>query len=443
MLKYIVTITVSAIILAGCGRAHKAGQQQTAKEPAKEASSCGHDHSGHDHSAHAPAADSHAGHNHAATDSHAGHNHAAAESHAGHDHSGHDHAKPAPAEEESTHADEIIFPAAQAALTDFAVEQINPAPLRQVIRTSGQILPAQGDQVCLSAPVSGILSFGGVKLTEGSRIAKGQNIFYISSKNLATGDATDKITANYLKTKADYERMKELVADQIVSQKDYEAAKYAYQEAKAAYDAISAVTTPRGTAVVAPMSGFLVEVEVHEGDFVELGAVLASVSQNRRMELRAEVSQKYYSQLKSIRSARFRTPYGDAVLSINKMNGRLISVGQATPASGYMIPVIFEFDNPGDLMSGSYVEVYLLGTAREGVLSVPQSAITEQQGFYYVYVQLDEEGYQRREVKLGANDGERVEILSGIKAGERVVTRGAIQVKMAASSGEIPHGHSH
>ena len=74
---------------------------------------------------------------------------------------------------------------------------------------------------------------------------------------------------------------------------------------------------------------------------------------------------------------------------------------------------------------------------------VPITAISEQQGLYYVYVQLDEECYQRREVELGADDGLRVRILSGLEPGERVVTRGAVNLKMASASGAIPHGHEH
>jgi multidrug efflux pump subunit AcrA (membrane-fusion protein) len=155
------------------------------------------------------------------------------------------------------------------------------------------------------------------------------------------------------------------------------------------------------------------------------------------------VSQKYYGDLRTIRTARLRTPYGDKVLLLSAMNGRLLSVGQATAASGYMIPVTFEFDNPDGVVAGSWVEVWLLGALKEGVLSLPTGAVTEQGGLYYVYVQLDEEGYLRREVKLGASDGERVAIVSGLKAGEKVVTRGAVQVRMAAASGAIPHGHSH
>lgn len=73
---------------------------------------------------------------------------------------------------------------------------------------------------------------------------------------------------------------------------------------------------------------------------------------------------------------------------------------------------------------------------------MPEAALTESQGVYYVYVNLDEEGYRRQEVKVGQTDGERVEIISGLKSGDRVVTRGAMQVRLAASSSSIP-GHSH
>ena len=45
-------------------------------------------------------------------------------------------------------------------------------------------------------------------------------------------------------------------------------------------------------------------------------------------------------------------------------------------------------------------------------------------------MQLDEEGYKKQLVTLGADNGESVQILSGIKAGDRVVTQGAYQVKL-------------
>ena len=76
------------------------------------------------------------------------------------------------------------------------------------------------------------------------------------------------------------------------------------------------------------------------------------------------------------------------------------------------------------------------------MISVPTTALTEEQGIYFVYVKLDEEGYKKQEVRIGADDGLRTEILSGLKAGDEVVTRGAYQVKLASVSGAIP-GHTH
>ncbi len=415
MQRHIVSLALCALVAAGCGNRNN-------------------------NSNNAPAADPHAGH------SHAGHDHS------GHDHSGHDHAKenhsghalPAPAKEEGSHAEgEIIFPAEQAALTDFKVEAVQPAPFADVIRTSGQILPAQGDQQCLSASVSGIVSFGEVKLTEGSAVRKGETLFYISSKNIASGDAAQRIKAAYEKARAEYERVVPLAAEQILSQRELEAAQYDYRQAKAEWEAIAGHSTARGVAVTAPTAGYVSGLQVHEGDFVEMGTLLASVARGRRMELRAEVSQRYYDRLRAIRTASFLPPYGERALDLKEMGGKLVSIGQATAAGGYMIPVTFEFDNPGGLASGSYVEVFMRGEPHGEVISVPVGAVTEQQGLFYVYVQLDEEGYLRREVKPGASDGGRIVILSGLEPGERVVTRGAVQVRMAAMSGAIPHGHSH
>ena len=74
---------------------------------------------------------------------------------------------------------------------------------------------------------------------------------------------------------------------------------------------------------------------------------------------------------------------------------------------------------------------------------MPLSALTEEQGLYYVYLQEEPEIYKKQEVIIGENNGERVEIMHGLKEGDKVVTKGAYQVKIASASGEIPHGHAH
>ena len=126
------------------------------------------------------------------------------------------------------------------------------------------------------------------------------------------------------------------------------------------------------------------------------------------------------------------------------LNGRLLSYGKASGEGSYYLPVTFEFDNRGDIVPGSFVEIYLLSQPMEGVISVPRSALTEEQGSFYVYLQLDEECYRKQLVTLGVDNGERVQILSGLKPGDRLVVRGAYQVKLAGATNAIPaHSHEH
>lgn len=78
------------------------------------------------------------------------------------------------------------------------------------------------------------------------------------------------------------------------------------------------------------------------------------------------------------------------------------------------------------------------------VISLPHTALTEEQGSYFVYLQLDDECYKKQEVTLGADNGQNVQILSGIASGDRVVTHGAYQVKLASASNVLPaHSHEH
>ena len=158
------------------------------------------------------------------------------------------------------------------------------------------------------------------------------------------------------------------------------------------------------------------------------------------MRLAVDVPQRYGDRLHGKLDASF-TVAGGKNYRLSEWNGTLVAVGKSAAAA--TIPVVFEFDNPDDLVSGAFVEVVLLGAPLRDKIVLPLEAVTESQGLYYVYIQLDEEGYLRREVKLGGSDGRSVVIESGLQADERVVTRGAVQVKMAAASGAIPHGHSH
>ena len=414
MRTIIYAITILAISLWGC-------KNQSSQD--KHTHSATETHAGHDHS--------HEGHNH----EHEGHDHEheTAEEHAGHNH-----------ESKATkHSDEIIFPKAQAAKTTFEVREIQPASFNQVVKTTGQVLAAPGDEAVIVATSNGVVSFSSNKLTEGTKVQKGQSLFQISSKDIAEGDYYTKVKATYEAAKASYDRAEALVKDKIISQKEFESTKLEFENAKTAYDAVSNNKTAKGVSVNAPINGHMKNILVKEGEYITVGQPLATVSQNQRLVLRAEVSQRYYNAMQSVKSANFKTPYDNKVYSLEDLNGRLLSFGKTSNENSFFIPVSFEFDNKGEVIPGSFVEVYLISSPIENTLSIPVSALTNEMGIYYVYVQIDEEGYRKQEVALGANNGKEVQIIKALPPGDRVVTQGAYQVKMASASGAIPHGHSH
>lgn len=354
-----------------------------------------------------------------------------------HEHSeseGHDHAA-------EGHGDEIILKKAEAEAIGLTTKTMKPERFHSVIPCSGTLSAAQGDEMTVVAPVAGVVSLAGRHIADGSQVGKGSVLLHLSSKRLAAGDPASKAYIDYETARKAYERAGELVKDQIISRQEYEQTARDYETARLAYEAMGGSRS--GSAVQAPMTGYLKNILVSDGDFVEMGQPLMTLSQNRRLQLRAEVPQRYYKELPTIATANFKTTYDDRVYDLTQLNGKLLSYGRGTLAGGAYVPVVFELDNRGEVVPGACVEVYLRSSAVDNAWVVPVSALTEEQGLYFVYLRLDEEGYKKQEVSIGDTDGANVRILSGLHEGDRVVTRGVYQVKLAANSGVIPEGHSH
>lgn len=360
-----------------------------------------------------------------------------------HGEEGHSHEEEMHAGEKAGHSDEIILAPEKAKAAGVEAETVHAGSFRNVIHTSGQILAAQGEEATVVAASSGVVSFSR-KVAEGMQVGKGTELLSVSAAHIQDGDPVQKAKVAYGKAKEEYERAQKLVSSQIVSQKDFAALREAYENARLTYEALKPSMSGKGVSVKSPIGGFIKTCLVKEGDYVTVGQPLMTVTQSRRLVLKAEVSERYYAQLSQVVSANFQTPYNNKVYSLESLGGKLLSFGKSSGDTSYYVPVTFEFDNRGEMIPGSFVEVYLLSGERNGVLSLPLSALTEEQGVYFVYLKLDEECYKKQEVKLGTSDGSRVEILSGVKDGDTVVTRGAIHVKLASASNAIPaHTHNH
>lgn len=358
------------------------------------------------------------------------------DAHEGHDeheeHDGHDHAPGA-----------IILSSEKAKAAGVEVSVATRGTFHDVIQTSGSITSASCDETTIVATMPGIVSHA-QHISEGMSINKGTVIYYLASDKLQDGDQAQRVKIAYLAAKREYERALPLVEEKIITAKEFSVIRTDFENAKLAYEAISSNDTSRGISIKAPCTGYMKQCMVKDGDYVQVGTPLMVITKNLHLYLRAEVPVRYYSEMSKIRSAKFKTQYSGDVFNLADMNGKLMSSGKSATSTSSYVPVTFQLDNKGNIVPGSYVEVFLITGERQNILSLPSTALTEEQGVYYVYIQEDEDCYRKQEVHLGATDGEYVEITSGLSGGERVVTRGAINVKLAAASNAIPaHTHNH
>lgn len=343
---------------------------------------------------------------------------------------------------------DITYLKEQAWKVEFANVPVKRQNFSDVIKTSGQLLSAPGDEMAVVAKASGVVLFTTTSFFEGSEVRNGQSLFTVSGADMNEGnvDAMYKDSkSNYAKAKADFERATDLVKDKLITNKEYLQIKQAYENAENQLNNLSRNYSAKGKSSTSPMDGFVKNILVKEGQFVEAGQTIATVSKNKRLILQATVSQTYFNQLKSVTSANFSAgPNSKMIYATANMNGSKPTFGRSTLQNVPFIPITFEIDNTGSIVPGSVVEVYLKSEPLLDVLVIPVSSLIEEQGVFYVYVQLGGENFEKREVLLGANDGLNVQVLKGIEEGERVVTKGAYQIKLSTASGALPaHGHEH
>lgn len=342
----------------------------------------------------------------------------------------------------------VVFTKEQSWKVDFSTASPETGLFGQVIKTTARVQSAQGDQVVVPARTSGVVIIPGINLAEGKMVAAGEKVFIISGSTMADNNTSVRYAealANYEKTKAEFDRQSTLVSEKIVSAREFAETKNRYENARAVYENLNSNFSAAGQPVSSPMAGYVKELFVRNGQYVETGQPLFTVSQNRELILRAEVQAKYAPLLGGISAVNIRTLHDNRTYSGGELNAKVVSYGRSTTDESYLIPVTLRIDNKGALVAGSFVEIFLKVTSGNPAITVPNSAIMEEQGNHFLFVQIHPELFERRQVKTGATDGVRTAITQGITGNDRVVCQGAILVKLSQASGTLDAhaGHVH
>lgn len=332
---------------------------------------------------------------------------------------------------------------------DFATEPVVKRVLQTSVPATGEITAKPEFYSKVVSPIGGILlSKNNSKFPKlGAFVNKGTVLLNISP----TADASSniqKVKSDYLLAKSEYERVQSLFDRKAASQKRLDESRFDFESKQASYyslvDQIS--ITENGYAILAPIDGYVENISVNLGSQITSGQELVTIINPSRLILKANVPASKFEDANNSKDASFKIEGLANELLISSLGGRKISVSSGLNLENRTIPVYFEFNNPQNKIKvGMYAEVFIKDGEMQECLTVPKSAIVDEDGLHTVYVEVKGESFEKRILKTGIADGGFIQVLEGLKEGERVVTKGAYQVRLAALTpgSAIGQGHVH
>jgi membrane fusion protein (multidrug efflux system) len=311
-------------------------------------------------------------------------------------------------------------------------------------------------EVDLRARVSGVVMKK--HFLDGALVREGQVLFSIDPREykaqLANAEAQlAAAQANLSRANQDVERYKPLVAENAISRQVYDNAVAAAGQAAAQVDATRAGIAEANLGVEyatvrAPLTGRIGAAQVFEGSLVTAGTTpLATLSTDDPAWVTFSISEAdYLTVLK--RFGDREPPPDDAARRVRLFlsDGSEYSEGgmvnfedrSLDPKTGtYALRATFP-NHQHALRPGLFARIRASGEYRAAALMVPDRAIVEQLGRYFVTVVGAGNKAEPRPVQLGPRSAGLVVVDNGLKLGDIVVVEGTLKARPGSILKPIP-----
>lgn len=237
-----------------------------------------------------------------------------------------------------------------------------------------------------------------------------------------------------------YYRQQTLLDRGAISRSEYDEARTNYQSTRADYEAAEASHTQsrenlKKTEVRSPVDGVVERRHQSRGDLASTGQELFEIATRGGYEVRLFLPMREWRRTAINQDVHLRAS-GDQSFDANGViTRRSPNIDRDTGLGEVVVTVT----DPGtSLVSGVLTETRIDVDARESVVVVPRSALSDQvqtrinpetntidiEREYSAFVAKGDTIAERRTVELGIEQGQNVEITEGLQAGEKLIVRG-------------------
>lgn len=350
---------------------------------------------------------------------------------------------------EHSHVDEnlISFLKEQSWKIDFSTETVKKSTFNGSVKVAAEVAVTPDNEVTIVATSAGRVRYID-NLLAGKSVTSAMPLLSLDGGDVTENDASVKFAeaeSNYEVAKADYERKLSLYNDKIVSQKESENAQAVLRQAEAHYNSMKRSYNGSSMLLRSPFDGYIADLKVANGDYVAPGTPLVTIQRSGAVNIKAELPVRYAALLRNASNANIELSNG-CLLSLKDIDGEISTIGHSVNSCN-MIPVTITAKNMRDVLPGSIVTLYISSSLSTGEAKVvvPRTALVEEMGNFFVFVQHTPVSFEKREVNIGETDGINVQVISGLHEGERVVSKGAVSIKLSQGAATLdPHaGHVH
>jgi membrane fusion protein (multidrug efflux system) len=332
-------------------------------------------------------------------------------------------------------------PPPESVTTIVANEEKWPSTLTAI----GTVAAVRG--VTVSADLPGVVDR--IAFESGQSIREGETLALLDTRQeraqMAAADAQRELA------RVNFDRMKGLLSEHVVSQAEFDRANAEQRQADARVGEIRA-TIDRKT-IRAPFNGILGIRHVNLGQYLSGGDALVTLQSLNPIYVNFGVPQQAIASVRAGHMVRVTVqgtgstgaPGGSGADGDIEFSGPITAIDSVVNESTRNITAQATLANPqGKLRPGMFVQAGVAVGASTGVVSVPASAINHAPYGDSVFVVADLKdpkdpkgasyrGVRQQFVKLGPSRGDQVGIVSGVKAGDEVVTSGLFKLRNGAA----------
>ncbi len=340
---------------------------------------------------------------------------------------------------EELNSDIVSLTQAQYQNAKINTDSLTYKSMAHVIKVSGKIDVPPQNMVSISAPMGGFLKH--TKLLPGMHINKGEVIAIMEDQQYI------QLQHDYLNSGYELEylekefiRQKELFASKAVSDKSFEQAQSAYKMKRTDHLAmgeklkliginpiqLSENNISSTIKIYSPISGFVSQVKVNIGKYIQASEVLFDLVNPEDIHLNMTVFEK---DLPFIAIGQKVKAYNNSKPS-DIYPCEIILIGQDVSTDRHVeVHCHFEKYNKS-LIPGMYMNAEIETQTRQ-VYVIPESSIVSFQGATYMFYKEGEFNFRMVKVKTGLSESHAVEIIDAEQwAGKQIVTEGAYELLM-------------